>query len=40
MPAFPTSTTILDSILFRDFGTPAVREVFSDFSRVLESSKR
>ena len=33
MPAFPTSTTVLDTILFRDaFGTPAMREVFSDFS--------
>jgi 3-carboxy-cis,cis-muconate cycloisomerase len=33
MSAFPTSTTVLDSILFRDaFGTPAMREVFSDFS--------
>ena len=32
MPAFPTSTTVFDSILFRDaFGTPAMREVFSDF---------
>ena len=32
MPAFPISTTVLDSILFRDaFGTPAMREVFSDF---------
>jgi 3-carboxy-cis,cis-muconate cycloisomerase len=32
MPAFPTSTTVLDSILFRDaFGTPAMREVFSDY---------
>ena len=31
MPAFPTSTTVFDSILFRDaFGTPAMREVFSD----------
>jgi 3-carboxy-cis,cis-muconate cycloisomerase len=31
MAAFPTSTTVLDSILFRDaFGTPAMREVFSD----------
>ncbi|MFL6790043.1 MAG: adenylosuccinate lyase family protein [Bradyrhizobium sp.] len=31
MPAFPTSTTVLDSILFRDaFGTPGMREVFSD----------
>src|SRR6187551_1267571 len=35
MPAFPTSTTVLDSILFRDaFGTPAMREVFSDFSLI------
>ncbi len=35
MPAFPTSTTALDSILFRDaFGTPAMREVFSDFSLI------
>src|SRR6185312_2855069 len=35
MPAFPTSTTVLDSILFRDaFGTPQMREVFSDFSLV------
>jgi hypothetical protein len=33
MPAFPTSTTVLDSILFRDaFGTPRMREVFSDLS--------
>src|SRR5438477_5925052 len=33
MAAFSTSTTVLDSILFRDaFGTPAMREVFSDFS--------
>jgi 3-carboxy-cis,cis-muconate cycloisomerase len=32
MATFPTSTTVLDSILFRDaFGTPAMREVFSDF---------
>ena len=31
MPAFQTSTTVLDSILFRDaFGTPEMREVFSD----------
>ena len=31
MPAFPASTTVLDSLLFRDaFGTPAIREVFSD----------
>ncbi len=35
MAAFPTSTTVLDSILFRDaFGTAAMREVFSDFSLV------
>jgi 3-carboxy-cis,cis-muconate cycloisomerase len=35
MPSFPTSTTVLDSILFRDsFGTPAMREVFSDFSQI------
>jgi 3-carboxy-cis,cis-muconate cycloisomerase len=31
MAAFPASTTVLDSLLFRDaFGTPAMREVFSD----------
>jgi 3-carboxy-cis,cis-muconate cycloisomerase len=35
MSAFPTSTTVLDSILFRDaFGTPAMREVFSDFNLI------
>src|SRR3979409_1675940 len=35
MPAFPTSTTVLDSILFRDaFGTPGMREVFSDLSLI------
>ena len=35
MPSFPTSTTVLDSILFRDaFGTPAMREVFSDFNMI------
>jgi 3-carboxy-cis,cis-muconate cycloisomerase len=35
MPTFPTSTTVLDSILFRDaFGTPVMREVFSDFSLI------
>jgi 3-carboxy-cis,cis-muconate cycloisomerase len=35
MPAFPTSTTVLDSILFRDaFGTPAMRQVFSDLSLI------
>jgi len=32
MPAFPPSTTVFDSFLFRDaFGTPAMREVLSDF---------
>jgi 3-carboxy-cis,cis-muconate cycloisomerase len=35
MATFPTSTTVLDSILFRDaFGTTAMREVFSDFSLI------
>jgi 3-carboxy-cis,cis-muconate cycloisomerase len=35
MPTFPTSTTVLDSILFREaFGTPRMREVFSDFALV------
>jgi hypothetical protein len=35
MPTFPTSTTVLDSILFRDaFGTSRMREVFSDFSLI------
>src|SRR5215510_5293729 len=35
MPAFPTSTTVLDSILFRDaFGTSEMREVFSDLALV------
>jgi 3-carboxy-cis,cis-muconate cycloisomerase len=35
MATFPTSTTVLDSILFRDaFGTPAMREVFSDFALI------
>jgi 3-carboxy-cis,cis-muconate cycloisomerase len=35
MPAFPTSTTVLDSILFRDaFGTPRMREVFSDLALI------
>src|SRR5436305_1852904 len=35
MAAFPTSTTVLDSLLFRDaFGTPRMREVFSDFSSI------
>ena len=33
MAAFPSSTTVLDSFLFRDaFGTAAMREVFSDLS--------
>ena len=36
MSAFLTSTTVLDSVLFRDaFGTPAMREVFSDL-RLLQ----
>jgi len=35
MPAFPTSTTVLDSVLFRDaFGTGEMREVFSDLRLV------
>jgi 3-carboxy-cis,cis-muconate cycloisomerase len=35
MAAFPTSTTVLDSILFRNaFGTPPMREIFSDFSLI------
>ena len=35
MPAFATSTTVLNSILFRDaFGTPAMRECFRDFSLI------
>jgi 3-carboxy-cis,cis-muconate cycloisomerase len=35
MPAFHASTTVLDSILFRDaFGTPQMREVFSDVATV------
>jgi 3-carboxy-cis,cis-muconate cycloisomerase len=35
MPAFPASTTVLDSILFRDaFGTSAMREVFSDIALI------
>src|SRR5437660_576967 len=34
-PALPSATTVFDSILFRDaFGTPRMREVFSDFSLV------
>src|SRR6476661_7364921 len=32
-PVVPTATTVLDSILFRDaFGTPRMREVFSDYA--------
>jgi hypothetical protein len=35
MPAFPTSTKVLDSVLFRDaFGTSVMRETFSDLSLV------
>jgi 3-carboxy-cis,cis-muconate cycloisomerase len=35
MAAFPTSTTVFDSILFRDaFGTPRMREVFSDYALI------
>ncbi|MGY3547699.1 3-carboxy-cis,cis-muconate cycloisomerase [Bradyrhizobium sp. USDA 4469] len=35
MPAFTASTTVLDSMLFRDaFGTPEMREVFSDVALV------
>jgi 3-carboxy-cis,cis-muconate cycloisomerase len=35
MTAFPPSTTVLDSVLFRDaFGTPRMREVFSDVSLI------
>ena len=31
MSLIPVSSTVIDSILFRDaFGTPAMREVFSD----------
>src|SRR4051795_4419771 len=34
-PAVSTATTVLDSILFRDaFGTPRMREVFSDFALI------
>src|SRR2546423_10659970 len=33
--AAPTATTVFDSILFRDaFGTPRMREVFSDLSLI------
>src|SRR3954470_6713603 len=35
IPAFHASTTVLDSVLFRDaFGTPQMREVFSDMATV------
>src|SRR3954463_12638151 len=35
MAAFTPSTTVLDSILFRDaFGTAEMREVFSDLSSI------
>lgn len=35
MPSFTNTTTVLDSILFRDaFGTPRMREVFSDFALI------
>jgi 3-carboxy-cis,cis-muconate cycloisomerase len=35
MPAFPTSSTVFDSILFRDaFSTPEMRDVFSDLSLI------
>ncbi len=35
MPAFSPSTTVLDSLLFRDaFGTAAMREVFSDLATI------
>src|SRR6478672_9571188 len=35
-PVVPTATTVLDSILFRDaFGTPRMREVFSDYALIL-----
>jgi 3-carboxy-cis,cis-muconate cycloisomerase len=34
-PVFPAASTVLDSMLFRDaFGTPAMREVFSDVALV------
>lgn len=35
MPGLPTSTTVFDSLLFRDaFGTPEMREVFSDLALI------
>ena len=34
-PAIPSATTVFDSILFRDaFGTPAMRDVFSDYALI------
>ena len=34
-PGIPAATTVLDSILFRDaFGTPRMREVFSDYALI------
>jgi 3-carboxy-cis,cis-muconate cycloisomerase len=35
MPAVSASSTVIDSILFRDaFGTPAIREIFSDRAQI------
>jgi 3-carboxy-cis,cis-muconate cycloisomerase len=35
MSAFSASSTVIDSILFRDaFGTPAIREIFSDRAQI------
>lgn len=35
MAAFPASSTVFDSILFRDaFGTPLIREIFSDKAQI------
>src|SRR3954467_7382946 len=40
MPAFHASTTVLDSMLFRDaFGTPQMREVFSDIATVARDAE-
>jgi 3-carboxy-cis,cis-muconate cycloisomerase len=40
MPAFSTSTTVLDSLLFRDgFGTEAMRRVFSDKSLIARHAE-
>jgi 3-carboxy-cis,cis-muconate cycloisomerase len=34
-PAVPSATTVFDSILFRDaFGTPRMREIFSDYALI------